>query len=154
MAKIGQTALCGANLKTVHLPSTVCEIEGGKLGGRSLLEIDVSQDNGCYASHDGILYNKSLTLLLCCPAGKKGNVELPDGLLEIGKFAFSNCRSLTKIKIPATVTKIDSDAFAFAGKDEWTGSDYITIYPFTIHAPAGSYAETYAKENNIPFVAV
>jgi len=22
-----------------------------------------------------------------------------------------------------------------------------------IHAPAGSYAETYAKENNIPFVA-
>ena len=23
----------------------------------------------------------------------------------------------------------------------------------TIHAPAGSYAETYAKENNIPFVA-
>ena len=93
------------------------------------------------------------TLLLCCPAGKQGNVELPDGLLEIGKFAFSNCRSLTKIKIPATVTKIDSDAFAFAGKDEWTGSDYITIYPFTIHAPAGSYAETYAKENNISFVA-
>ena len=154
VAKIGQAALCGANLKTVHLPSTVCEIEGGKLGGRSLLEIDVSQDNGCYASHDGILYNKSFTLLLCCPAGKQGNVELPDGLLEIGKFAFSNCRSLTKIKIPATVTKIDSDAFAFAGKDEWTGSDYITIYPFTIHAPAGSYAETYAKENNIPFVAV
>ena len=24
---------------------------------------------------------------------------------------------------------------------------------FTIHAPAGSYAEQYAKENNIPFVA-
>jgi hypothetical protein len=23
----------------------------------------------------------------------------------------------------------------------------------TIHAPAGSYAEAYAKENNIPFVA-
>ena len=34
------------------------------------------------------------------------------------------------------------------------GVTTITIYPFTIHAPAGSYAETYAKENNIPFVAV
>jgi hypothetical protein len=25
--------------------------------------------------------------------------------------------------------------------------------PVSIYAPAGSYAETYAKENNIPFVA-
>ena len=28
-----------------------------------------------------------------------------------------------------------------------------TFTNFTIHAPAGSYAEQYAKEHNIPFVA-
>jgi hypothetical protein len=28
-----------------------------------------------------------------------------------------------------------------------------TVGNTTIYAPAGSYAETYAKENNIPFVA-
>ena len=92
-------------------------------------------------------------MLLRCPAGKQGSVELPDGLVKIKNFAFSFCKNLSKIVIPATVKEISTNAFSWAGKDEWTGMEYATIWPFTIHAPTGSYAETYAKEHNIPFVA-
>jgi hypothetical protein len=65
-------------------------------------------------------------------------VILADGITMIGSAAFSTS-DLTDITIPASVTCIGDDAF------------YATRT--TIHTPAGSYAETYAKENNIPFVA-
>lgn len=38
-------------------------------------------------------------------------VEVPDGVMEIGNFAFYNCGSLQKIMLPASVTKIDWGAF-------------------------------------------
>ena len=45
------------------------------------------------------------------------------------------------VVIPESVTRIGSWAFISGCTD------------LTIHAPAGSCAEQYAKENNIPFVA-
>lgn len=38
-------------------------------------------------------------------------VEVPDGVTEIGNFAFYNCGNLQKIMLPASVTKIDWGAF-------------------------------------------
>ena len=91
------------------------------------------------------------------------NITIPKSITEIGESAFSDCTSLTSITIPESVTKIDFCAFYGC-----TSLKNITIpesvteigdYVFeecsklTIHAPAGSYAETYAKENNISFVA-
>jgi hypothetical protein len=58
----------------------------------------------------------------------------------IGGGAFVDCRNLTDITILNRTTRIGCSAF-------WD------CHKLTIHAPAGSYAETYAKENNIPFVA-
>ena len=58
----------------------------------------------------------------------------------IGTGAFERHSQITDLTIPASVT--DIGWFAFDGCTN-----------MTIHAPAGSYAEQYAKENNIPFVA-
>ena len=60
---------------------------------------------------------------------------------SIAKGAFSRKRNIEQIQIPDEVKIIGDDAF------------YFFCNSFTIHAPAGSYAEQYAKENNIPFVA-
>ena len=64
---------------------------------------------------------------------------IPQSVTEIEALAFMNCSQLTKISIPASVKTIGTEAFAGCPN-------------LTIHAPAGSYAEQYAKENNIPFV--
>ena len=42
----------------------------------------------------------------------KGQAVIPDGLTEIGSWAFSGCSGLTSIEIPSSVTKIGSWAFS------------------------------------------
>lgn len=43
---------------------------------------------------------------------KLEDVELCDGLLEIGTYAFYNCMVLKRISIPSTVTTIGAEAFS------------------------------------------
>ena len=49
---------------------------------------------------------------------KLEEVELSDGLLEIGKQAFCRCNSLKRINIPSTVTRICSYAFHSCALEE------------------------------------
>ena len=72
--------------------------------------------------------------------GNLSKIVLPKGLKQIGQNTFSDCTSLSDLSIPESVTTIGEAAFSRCPN-------------LTIHAPAGSYAERYAKENNIPFVA-
>ena len=68
------------------------------------------------------------------------SIAIPDGTERILDSAFYGCSKLRDITIPASVQRIHKESFVRCKK-------------LTIHAPAGSYAEQYAKENNIPFVA-
>ena len=67
-------------------------------------------------------------------------IELPEGLGSIGWMAFAGCRKLKSITLDEKVTRIGEDAFVNCRK-------------LTIIGKAGSYAEQYAKNNNIPFEA-
>lgn len=70
----------------------------------SLTGITVDMENEAYASSDGMLFTKDLTKLICCPAGKKGEIAVPDGVTSIAGTAFDDCNSLTKITIPKSVS--------------------------------------------------
>ena len=50
------------------------------------------------------------------------------------------CTNLVKISLPSSIKAIGHEAFGSCPN-------------LIIHAPAGSYAEQYAKEHNIPFEA-
>ncbi len=65
-------------------------------------------------------------------------IIIPDGVKQIGAFAFSECRNLTSVTIPTSVKEIGDSAFDKCKK--------LTIYTYM-----DSYAEQYAKNNNIPF---
>lgn len=67
-------------------------------------------------------------------------VVLPEGLREIGWFAFYGCASLSNITIPASVTSIGYAVF--------DGCAALRIF-----CPAGSYAEQYAKSYGIVSIA-
>ena len=69
------------------------------------------------------------------------SISIPEGVTSIGNYAFSRCSGLTSINIPKGVTSIES--FAFYDCDD-----------LTIYGTAGSFVETYAKEESIPFVII
>ena len=66
------------------------------------------------------------------------SVTILAGVKEIGWSAFDGCANLTSVTIPKGVKKIECSAFDGCTK-------------LTIHAPAGSAAEQYAKKNDIRF---
>lgn len=89
-------------------------------------------------------------------------VTIPNSVTSIGGCAFENCRNLEMVTISDSVTRIKIAAFGSCRKLRVVkigGSNIEIQFPFhrsprvTIHAPAGSSAEDYAKEHNIPFVA-
>ena len=89
-----------------------------------------------------VISNSIKTIDLFTFAGCKNlkSAVIPNGIEEIKKMAFGDCVNLETITIPKTVKIIEEAVFENCEK-------------LTIHAPTGSYAEQYAKENNIPFVA-
>lgn len=69
---------------------------------------------------------------------KSSKVIVNDGCEMITRDAFTETSKLKEVVIPASVTYIDEKAFTI-GKT------------MTIHCEAGSYAETFAKENHITY---
>ena len=96
--------------------------------------------------------------------GPGGDVTIPEGVTEIGGYAFEGCTGLTSVTIPAGVTEIGEEAFSGCAKltsvtipegaTEIERSAFDGCKKLTIHAPAGSAAEQYAKKYKIPFEAI
>lgn len=78
------------------------------------------------------------------------SVIIPEGITSIGDEAFAFCVSLTSVTIPNSVTAIGSRAFHTS---DWANFDHVPIPGLALSGAAGSYAERYAKEEGIPFVA-
>lgn len=69
------------------------------------------------------------------------SVEIPEGVTSIGFYAFSTCTSLKSVVIPKELKSIGNDAF-------------YNCENLTIYSARDSYAEKYAKKNDISFVAI
>ncbi len=115
-------------LTNVVIPQSVSEIGEGVFWGCSSLTCVEIPGSVSEIAWQLFLYCTNLT-----------SVVFSDGVTKIGD-AFGYCSSLTRVVIPESVTEIYRDAFRACNS-------------VTIYGKAGSYAETYAKENNIPFVA-
>ena len=101
-----------SSLESVTIPNSVTSIGCSPFSGCSKLKnIDVYPENANYSSIDGILYNKDVTKLICCP-GAKISVAIPNSVTSIGDDAFSGCISLESVTIPNSVTSIGDDAFS------------------------------------------
>ena len=94
--------------------------------------------------------------------GPSGDVVIPDGVVKIGTFAFWNCTNITRVTIPNSVISIEKCAFSGCTRlTNITISNSVThinhyafynCHKLTINAPAGSYAEKFAKKKNISFI--
>jgi len=107
--------LCPA-LTDITIPKSVTSIGGSPFTGcTSLTSIHVATGNSYYQSIDGILYNKAMTTVLNCPAGKTGTYDIPNGVTEVVAFAFYHSR-LSGITLPNTLTIMGQDAFAYCAE--------------------------------------
>ncbi|MCD7755996.1 MAG: leucine-rich repeat domain-containing protein, partial [Firmicutes bacterium] len=79
----------------------------------SLTAIEVDPENANYCSQDGVLFNKDMTELITCPAGKTGEYSIPNGVTTIGYSAFCSCEGLVSVTIPDSVITIDGWAFGW-----------------------------------------
>ena len=102
------------DLRSITIPASVTSIPNGAFREtRGLTGIWVAKDNPVYASDSkGVLYSKDMKKVLGAPLKLAGTYTIPDGVTEIGKYAFFSCASLTKVNIPETVTTIGMCAFS------------------------------------------
>lgn len=145
----GAFSLCDT-LASVTLPDSITEIEDQAFSWcKNLSEIQMPKQmvsigrnafQGCqklceFTIPDGITRIEEGTFSFCdCLT----NVVIPKSVISIGMEAFEGCTELKSVFIPESVTSIDLWALKFC--------DNVTIY-----STAGSYAEVYAKEQNISF---
>lgn len=114
MISIGDKAFarCTA-LENITIPNGVINIGNYVFAGcNSLQSINVSEGNSNYLSCGGVLFDKSKSVLIKYPEGKKDtSYIIPDRVTSIGDFAFMYCISLKSITIPNSVTSVGCDAF-------------------------------------------
>jgi uncharacterized repeat protein (TIGR02543 family) len=102
-----------SGLTSVTIPASVTAIGANPFPCcSSLTSINVDAANTAYTSENGVLFNKSKTTLICCPAGKTGSYTIPALVTAIGDVAFFGCSDLTSVTIPASVTAIGESAFS------------------------------------------
>jgi len=115
-------AFCGCtSLISIHIPKSLKKIvysdhpfqaHPSVFISDTVNEITVDSDNPEYSCHDGVLFNKSQTILVHCPRKRQGDYVVPDTTVKIREKAFLNCKDLTVITIPASVTDIGYEAFS------------------------------------------
>jgi len=106
--RIDEYSFCGCSCLTgINIPASVVEINLWTFSDNPLLDIiNVSEENECYSSLDGVLFNKDRTELLCYPEGKRGSYVIPEGIINLNHDAFYDCKYLTSVHIPDSVTQI------------------------------------------------
>ena len=110
---IGRAAFLGTGLTEISLPGSVTGIEDYAFSAcYELTNISVSSDNPEFSSVDGVLFDKNLWTLICCPAGKRGAYTVPATVTRIGTGAFSECSLLTGVTLPSSVKNIGNGVFS------------------------------------------
>ena len=121
-----------ANVKDIETLSSGSDVFTDCL---KLEKFTVAQGNERYVAHDGILYNKNGTSIVSIPKAIKGEVEILEGVTELGLQSglgrvFNDCKELTSVILPKTLTMIGATAFIGCEKLESVviPSSVTTIY--------------------------
>ena len=104
-------------LTSIDFTEGTYNINGDIIGScAALTEIKVSGNNTRYQVKDNVLYEKNGKTVCYCPAGRKTDMNVPDGVEHIGDFAFWDCLT-TKVTLPDSVKSIGERAFFSTGME-------------------------------------
>lgn len=136
----------------IDVPAGVKAISGTAFGGLRPHEVTIPE--GVLVLRDSLFFWHS----------RLEKVVLPDSLIGIGTDVFTGCENLTEIRMSTNLEEIHPYAFNGCNKLETLHlpatvksigkNAFMSCDKLTIHAPQGSYAITYAKENGIAYKEV
>ena len=117
LESIGSQSLALSGITSITIPENVKLVAYDAFcqTNPTLQSIIVVSENQYYKDIDGVLYNKSGTLLSCCPAAKTGELVIQDGVTEIGSYS-CYCGKITSLTIPSSVTEIGDNAFQYSSQ--------------------------------------
>jgi hypothetical protein len=109
---IGDSAFLGCNALTgVTIPASVASIGNcAFFVCFGITALDVDAGNAYYSSAQGVLFDKTKSVLIQCPIGKTGSYTIPSSVKTIGDYAFY-CSGLSGVTIPDGVNSIGLSAF-------------------------------------------
>ena len=124
---IGAHAFARTSLASIRIPDNVRSIGDHAFANcTSLTSITVGENNENYASYDGVLFNRDMTTLILFPQGRSGYFTIPEGVTNIGDYAFSGNSGLISVIIPESVTSIGRSAFAGSSLSSITIPESVT----------------------------
>lgn len=125
--------------------------------GKTLLHYPAAKSESSYSIPAGVTRIDPAAFLGCASLR---SVTIPDGVEVIDEYAFNRCTALTRMEFPDSVWEIAAHAFenctalesaTFHIKTRIEEDGFRNCPNLKIVCDANSYAETYAKENNIPY---
>ena len=117
---VGKAAFSGCtSLRRISLPSAAAVVSDDAFTGcTSLGCIDVSAGNHTFVSVEGILCGRTPGIpeghglnMLTVPEGKKGVLDIPDGISSLEENSLRGCKGITRVNIPQSVKRIGRCAF-------------------------------------------
>lgn len=103
-----------AAVTSVTIPKGVLKINNNALQFCfALTNITVNSTNSVFSSTNGVLFNKSRTVLIQYPGGKPGLYTVPNTVTNIGTNSFYSTFTLAGVIIPKNVDIIRAGAFGF-----------------------------------------
>ena len=102
------------SLETIFIPAALESISGGSFNDCcSLKSIEVDADSEYFCSVDGVLYTKNMSVIVCYPpARKEKGFTVPDGVKQIGAYAFYKCLNLESVVLPDSLMRIWAGSFS------------------------------------------
>jgi hypothetical protein len=79
-------------------------------GGLTAIHVDAR--NPAFSSLDGVLFDKTQTVLLKYPEGRIGGYTVPPTVTALRDYSFQDTAGLTSVALPGSVTRLGSQAFA------------------------------------------
>lgn len=171
---VGPWVFEDADLRVINLPASVENLGSFAFSAIPNLQ-PVALPAGMTRIPDGLFYDSGITSVEL-PKGVESigynafrstdisRIELPASLREVNGYAFADCDKLTEIVLPDGVETLAYGVFEGCDKLEtvilpasvtYIGQDTFSSCPaLTVYAPAGSYAETYCKQNGVKVNAV
>ena len=103
------------SLRSIRIPKNVSQIGKSAFGGcTNLSRIEVDERNPFFTSRKGVLYDRDMRTLLCCPCGSSC-FDIPESVTRLGDSAFRSCGRLERIRVPGHVKHIGRCAFKDCG---------------------------------------